>query len=68
MTLFAICTSIAAESFSNEPKLSTSNKVTKLVRFHEKQSTLNSQGSRRTRIKKIIKIVKHLKIDYYTEL
>ena len=36
--------SIAAESFSNEPKLSTSNKVTKLVRFHEKQSTLNSKG------------------------
>ena len=67
MTLFAICTSIGAESFSNEPKLSTSNKVTKLVRFHEKQSTLNSQGSRRTSIK-IVKIVKLLKIDYYTEL
>ena len=62
MTLFAICTSIAAESFSNEPKLSTSNKVTKLVRFHEKQSTLNSQGSRRKSIK-IVKIVKLLKID-----
>ena len=46
MTLFAICTSIAAESFSNEPKLSTSDKVTKLVRSHEKQSTLDSQGSR----------------------